>query len=320
MAITRRKFLCQIPWTLAALERAIDAAPASPAAPIIDTHTHFYDPTRPQGVPWPKPDDRLLFQPYLPAQFQSLTSKLGVVGTVVVEASPWVEDNQWVLDLAQEHPLIVGFIGHLEPGQPEFAAHLRRFSRNPLWRGLRCGERVVARGLGQRAFADDLRRMSEQQLALDLLGGATMLDDVRRLAKLAPGLRLVIDHLPFSNWDQDPAAMRRALDETAQLPNVYAKVSNVARRVAGQLLTDPQAYRPGLDVLWELFGPDRLFFGSNWPVSERSAPYTVVHQIVAAYFATKGKIAAEKFFWRNSQTAYRWQPRGAAKKLIKGER
>jgi L-fuconolactonase len=312
MALTRREFLYQTTATLA-------APVAAPATPIIDTHTHFYDPTRPQGVPWPKPDDRLLFQPYLPAQFQALTNKLDVVGTVVVEASPWVEDNQWVLDLAQEHPLIVGFVGHLEPGQPEFATHLRRFSRNPLFRGLRFGERVVAQGIGQRAFADDLRRMSDQQLALDLLGGATMLDHVARIAKLAPGLRIVIDHLPFNTWDKDPSVMRRALSDIAKLPNVYAKVSNVARRVEGQALSKPEAYRPGLDVLWELFGPDRAFFGSNWPVSERIAPYAVVHQVMAAYFATKEKMVAEKFFWRNSRTAYRWQARGAAKNLFKGD-
>jgi len=313
MAMTRREFLRR--GAAAALERAGGAATAAPAPLAIDTHTHFYDPTRPQGVPWPDKTDRLLYRPYLPEQFRSLAAPHGVVGTVVVEASPWEEDNQWVLDLARADSLIVGFVGHLEPGRPEFAARLRRFSANPLFRGLRFGQRVVAEGLGRRAFEDDLRRMSDRRLALDLLGGAAMLGDVARLAKLAPESRLVIDHLPFGGRDLDVAAVRRALGEIARLPNVYAKVSNVARRAEGRLIADPQFYRPGLDLLWELFGPDRAFFGSNWPVSERVAPYAVVHQIVADYFAAQGKEAAEKFFWKNSRAAYRWLPRGAAREL-----
>jgi len=105
--------------------------------PIIDTHTHFYDPTRPQGVPWPLVTDHVLYKPHLPEHFCALTKKHGVVSTVVVEASSWIQDNQWILDLAKENPVIVGFIGNLELGKPEFAGHLKRFSANPISRGLR---------------------------------------------------------------------------------------------------------------------------------------------------------------------------------------
>ena len=312
---TRRDFLrgaTGVAWATLAAGRPVAAAQPVRA---IDTHTHFYNPTRPQGVPWPPPGDTLLYQPHLPGQFGALTNRLGVVGTVVVEASAWVEDNQWILDLAKDHPLIVGFIGHLEPGQPEFAANLRRFSRNALFRGLRFGEQVIARGIGQRAFEDDLRRMADAGLALDVLGGAAMLPNVAQMAKLAPKLRFVIDHLPFDVWGQDVAAMRRTLAEVAALPNVYAKVSNVVRRMDGRVMDDPKFYRPGLDLLWELFGPDRALYGSNWPVSNRVAPYESVHRVVADYVNSKGQRVAEKFFWRNSLAAYRWQPRGEAKGL-----
>lgn len=319
MKIKRRHFLTLTASSAAWASPLLPPAglPRSAPIPTIDTHTHFYDPTRPQGVPWPNPNEKLLYRTYLPSEFRTLTAPYAVVGTVVVEASPWVEDNQWILDLARDNPLIVGFIGNLEPGKPEFAANLRRFSANPLFRGLRFGERVVTQGLGQPAFENDLRRLGEQELTLDLLGGPALLPLVPRLAKLAPGLRLVLDHLPFNAWDQDIPALRQALREVAALPQVYAKVSNVARRAGERVITEAQVYQPGLDALWDLFGPDRVIFGSNWPVSERVAPYTVVHQIVAEYCNTKGKTAAEKFFWRNSLKAYRWQPRGAAGRLVK---
>lgn len=308
----RREFLAQ--------STALAFRPALPAIAFpkaIDTHTHFYDPTRPQGVPWPPASETLLYKPYYPKQFVALTEPLGIVGTVVVEASPWVEDNQWILDLAKDNPSIVGFIGNLKLGAPESATNLKRFTRNPLFRGLRLGERVLAEGLGQRAFESDLAYLSEHRLTIDVIGSPALLPNVVRAAKLAPRLKIVIDHLPFGAWDNDVAAMRTALTEVATLPNVFAKVSNVVRRVNDRVVDDVAFYRPHLDCLWELFGADRLVYGSNWPVSERVAPYATVHRIVAEYFATKGKAAEAQFFWKNSRWAYGWQARGAAKTLGK---
>ncbi len=281
----------------------------STTMPVIDTHTHFYDPTRPQGVPWPSGTDPL-YKPHLPEHFRILTEKHGVVGTVVVEASSWVEDNQWVLDLAKENPVIVGFIGNLEPGKPEFAGHLERFSANPVFRGLRLNGLVLTRNLGDRAFKDDLRRLTDRQLTLDLVGDTQMLPAIGRLAKLVPDLHIVIDHLPFREWDGDPTAMRRALTGIAGLQNVYAKISDVLRREDERIVEEPEFYRPGLDMLWELFGPDRAMFGSNWPVCERVAPYASVIKVVAEYFSTKKQSEAEKFFRTNSQAAYQWKSRG----------
>jgi L-fuconolactonase len=312
MTMKRREFLSQ---TTALATWA--AVPTISVPKAIDTHTHFYDPTRPQGVPWPPPAETLLYKPYYPKDFVVLTQPLGVVGTVVVEASPWVEDNQWMLDLAKDNPSIVGFIGNLKLGETAFASNLKRFSRNPLFRGLRIGERAITEGLGQRAFENDLQRLGEQRLTIDVIGGPALLPNVVRVAKLAPRLKIVIDHLPFGGWDNDVAAMRAALTEVAALPNVFAKVSNVVRRVNDRIVDDVAFYRPHLDCLWELFGADRLVYGSNWPVSERVAPYTTVHRIVAEYFNAKGNAAAEKYFWKNSLQAYGWQRRGAAKTLGK---
>ncbi|MFC1795363.1 amidohydrolase family protein [Planctomycetota bacterium] len=310
--ISRRRFLQYTGVSLAA--GSVFAYPestiaASASMPIIDTHTHFYDPTRPQGVPWPPRTDQLLFKPHLPKHFLALTEKYGVVGTVVVEASSLVQDNQWILDLAKENPVIVGFIGNLELGKPEFAGHLERFSANPIFRGLRLHGLTLTRNLGNRVFKDDLRRLDDRQLTLDLVGDTQMLPAIWRLAKLVPDLRIVIDHLPFRKWDGDLTEARRGLTRIAELPNVYAKISNVVRRVDERIVEDPKFYRPVLDVLWELFGPDRAMFGSNWPVCGRIAPYASVVKVVAEYFSTKKQSDAEKFFRSNSQAAYQWKPR-----------
>ena len=116
--------------------------------PIIDTHIHLFDPTRPQGVPWPEKTDAVLYKPALTDRYRKIAVPLGITGAIEVEASPWLEDNQWVLDIAARDPIIVGTVGDLEPGKPDFGKHLDRFHRNPLFRRNSLWESVGKRSRG----------------------------------------------------------------------------------------------------------------------------------------------------------------------------
>src|SRR5688572_22421280 len=101
------------------LTRPVVQAAAGRGLRVVDTHTHFYDPTRPQGVPWPgkgTPLDRRV----LPPAWAAVASPVGVTETVVVEASPWLDDNVWILELAAREKSIVGFVGNLPPHDPDF--------------------------------------------------------------------------------------------------------------------------------------------------------------------------------------------------------
>ena len=73
-----------------------------PVIPIIDTHIHMFDTRRPGGVPWPATTDTALYKPALPERYASIAGPLGVVGAIVVEASPLVSDNDWVLNRGRE--------------------------------------------------------------------------------------------------------------------------------------------------------------------------------------------------------------------------
>ena len=108
--------------------------------PIIDTHIHLYDPTRPQGAPYSGPRvPGVAPIPAYPDRYRKLAMPLGSVGAIKVEASPWVEDNLWVLDVAQRDTIIVGVIGNLEPDKPEFKEYFDRYRKHPLFRGIRYG-------------------------------------------------------------------------------------------------------------------------------------------------------------------------------------
>jgi predicted TIM-barrel fold metal-dependent hydrolase len=306
--MNRREFLLSAA-SAALLSHPARAAEKPNGVPAIDTHVHFYDPTRPEGVPWPRPSEALLYAPHLPDKFRAASASLNVLGTIVVEASPWVEDNQWLLDLAETTPEVVGIVGNLRLGQPEFITQLRRFTGNPLFRGIRVGLGAL-KDSRLPAVAADFTRLADADLSLDVLGRGPIIDATLRLVRDWPTLRIIVNHLPFPEWDGDVRALRTALVELSRHKNVYVKVSDVARRANNRVIEDPTYYRPALDVLFKLFGPDRVVHASNWPVSERAAPYATVHRIVADYFETKGRAAAESYFWRNSFAAYRWIPRG----------
>ncbi len=307
---TRREFLVGslgVVSTAAAWDVAV-AAP--PAYPIIDTHTHFYDPERPQGVPWPGKNDSSLYRRVLPEHFRAFAKPLGVTGTIVVEASPWVEDNQWVLDLAAKDSYVLGLVGNLTPGQTEFAGHLKRFASNPLYRGIRVDAGPLKAGMDSPEFIADIKRLADADLELDINGGPELLPLVDQLAKKLPDLRIVINHLANVKIDGPnlKAEWQSGMKAAAAHPHVFLKVSALvesAARDGKQAPRDSEYYAPILESVWKTFGEDRLIYGSNWPVSDRAADYATVVKIVTDFFLTKGTVATAKFFAKNAQVAYK---------------
>ena len=316
MTTTRREFL-KSGAALAAGSLLLEPeahAQASKALAIVDCHTHFYDPTRPEGIPWPDKDDKSLYRTVLPKHFLEQAAPVGVTKTVVVEASHRVDDNAWLLELAATNPSIVGVVGNLTPGQPAFADHVKRFAANKLFRGIRIGHDALQAGLSKPDFLADLRRLAERDLELDVNGGPATPADVARLAQKITDLRIVINHVANQEVDgaAPPTTWREGMQAAAKEPRVFCKVSalaELARPKTGdksRAPTDVDFYRPLLDALWGYFGDDRLIYGSDWPVSDRTASYQTQFSIVDQYVKSRGGTAFEKFFWKNSQVAYRY--------------
>ena len=194
------------------------SATAEPSLDIIDCHTHFYDPTRPGGIPWP-PKGSSLYRTFLPKHLRALPHAQTVTGTVIVEASSRLEDNQWLLDIARDDPFVVGIVGHLNPGQKEYVGHVRRFAKNPLFRGIRVGQGVVSSVL-KSGDMSVFKILQDHDLELDVNGGPTMPLVVSRLAQQMPGLRILVNHIgnvkidrnaPSTDWAK---AIRAAAEPT----------------------------------------------------------------------------------------------------------
>ena len=313
-AIDRRAFLAGVAATAAAGALKIDAQERRPI-PIIDTHIHLFDPNRPQGAPYTGP--RAGGTPpiaALPSRYRRLAMPLGVVGAIEVEASPWIEDNLWVLEVAQADTIMVGTVGNLEPEKPEFPEYLERYHKNPLFRGIRYGNlwgRDFTKQSENPAFINGLKLLAQAGLVLDTANPRiTLLEAVLRITDQVPDLRVVLDHLPnLEPTEAERPVYQRLLAEIGQRPEIYVKLSEVIHRVNGQVSTDVSAYHDRLDDLVGAFGEDRILFGSDWPNSDGVAPVEQVFAVVKDYFMGKPRSVQEKYFWKNSVAAYRWVKR-----------
>lgn len=287
------------------------SAPAETVPPIIDCHIHLFDQTRPQGAPYSAGPRNTT--PALPPRYRRLAEPLGIVGGIVVEASPWIEDNLWALQVAGTDPMMTGVIGNLRPEKPEFREYLERFHRNRLFLGIRYGNLWgynLSQQISNPPFIEGLKLMQQAGLTLDTANPQPdLLAAVLRVADTVPGLRIVVDHLPALLWRLDARTrpgVEALLRELAQRPSVYVKVSAVMRTVEGKASTTPSMYKPILDQVFGTFSEDRLVFGSDWPNADAVDNLPAIVQIARDYMRSKNRSTAEKVFWRNSVAAYRW--------------
>lgn len=276
---------------------------------LIDTHIHLYDPSRPDGIPWPPPDDKVLYKPHLPAEYSRIAKAAGVTGVVIVEASDRIQDNQWVLEQVAGDPFYVALVGNIDPYRKDFGKELTRLRKDKRFVGIR------ARNAGPINYLDpqvlgNFGKLQDAGLSVDILANGKGIEGVREVEALAakmPNLRIIVDHvLGFDINGQPPT--QDWLDAVASLakhPNVYCKVSGLYQRCVQQPAPkDINHYRTVLDPLWDSFGQKRLVYGSNWPCTKKSGDYQSFVTLVNQYFAEKGQEACEHYFWKNAATVY----------------
>jgi predicted TIM-barrel fold metal-dependent hydrolase len=311
----RREFLTGAAAVALAATRIAHAASPLDDIPIIDTHIHLFDGSRPQGAPY-KGSKQYEGGIALPAMYRALAQPVGIVGAIEVEASPWIEDNLWVLEVSQTDTIMVGTIGDLQPEKPEFAEYLERYHRNPLFRGIRYGNLWtynLVEQVNNPVFIQGLKLLAQADLVLDTANPrVNLLQAIVKVNDSVPDLRIVLDHLPSLDPAPDEqVSYESVLKELHSRPSIFVKLSEIDHRVNGQLVSGLGAHRARLDLLMDTFGEDRVVFGSDWPNSVGTATLGQIVELTRGYFATRTRAAAEKYFWKNSLQAYKWVKRSA---------
>jgi predicted TIM-barrel fold metal-dependent hydrolase len=310
LEFSRRSFLAALSAASAA------AAPESGRGPIpiIDTHLHLYDPKRPQGVPYPKvpnPPQALSWM------YREDVTPLGIVGGIKVEASPWIEDNLWVLEAIKDEPIIVGMIGNIDPTKPEFPQYLERYHRNKLFLGIRYGNvwegDSLVEAVKSPAFIANMKTFAQTGLTLEVANPRfDLMEATIRLTDKVPALRVVVGHLQALPLPTDTAVMKSYSANLRELRSrkAFAKVSGLPKPRAGQTQWDAASYKPMLDFIWDIFGDDFIVFAAGW--SRMPGQPTPIErmkrniEVFRSYTGARGRAAEEKFFWQNSVRAFRW--------------
>jgi len=218
---------------------------------MIDAHVHVWELGR-HGCAWPTPDLAAIYRDFTLAEYPGTAE-----GLILVQTQEDARDTAWLLDLA-EHPRVRGVVGWADLERPATIPH------HPKLKGLRpMVQGREADWYERPELAAGFAAMAERGLVLDALVRPLHLPSLARLAERHPGLSIVIDHAAkpdladLAGWSADMASL-------ATLPNVACKLSGLLTELKpGQ---SPDAIRSAFGALWQIFGPDRLLWGSDWPV------------------------------------------------------
>jgi predicted TIM-barrel fold metal-dependent hydrolase len=324
--ISRRDFIGTAALAGAALAGAVDALAAGQGTvstastdgiPIIDSHIHLFDGTRPLGAGYMgSAAYRAISKTSLPSMYSPLARPTGIVGAIVVESSALMDDNLWYLEVCRADPFMVGVSGNLDPGRSDFGLYVSHFHRDPLYRAIRASHFYNSDGGKVTLKQDDvanLKLLAQADLALDTANPSMDLMHANvLLADAIPNLRIIMDHLPsFDPTPEGQRAYEAVVKEMADRPNICVKLSEVyhPRLSDGVIVKDYEPLRARLEYLYGIFGEDRVIFGSDYPNSYGVATIPEEVGLVKRFFSTKSREAAEKYFWKNSARVYKWTKR-----------
>lgn len=287
--------------------------PAAKSRPIVDTHIHIYQVTRPGGVPWPPPVNKTLYKDFSVEAYKGMAAANGITGAVIVEASPIYDDNVKILGQIAGDPFYRGLVGNLEVGKPDFVESLDRLSKDPKLVGIRAFLWAPTLTLDATQIAH-VKELAKRGLTLDIISRGTLnpKDKVEKLAAAAPNLRIIIDHLAGAKGKAPTPEWTAAVKRLAAHKNIYIKFSSffdMFNPAASEdnpwtAPTDLASYKPHFDVLYKAFGPDRLIYGTNYPVVTLGGTVAQHNALAEQYLAPYGTAVRDKVMYRNAEKFY----------------
>ncbi|WP_343745205.1 amidohydrolase family protein [Chitinophaga sp.] len=251
---------------------------------VIDAHQHFwqYDPVRDA---WIDDSMQVIRRDFFPEHLEPILASNGVHGCVAVQADQSENETAFLLDLADKHPFIKGVVGWTDLRSPNVRERLAAYTAHPKLKGFRHivqGEPDNNFLLGE-AFCNGIAALAEFGFTYDILVYPKQLAATAAFVEKFPDHRFAIDHVAKPDFktgalDEWAAYMRRI----AKAPNVYCKLSGLVTEADWQHWQQ-EHFEPFLDVVLECFGPNRLMFGSDWPVCLLAAEYAQVKNIIVSY-------------------------------------
>src|SRR6266404_6729486 len=273
---------------------------------IVDSHQHFWQVGRFE-YPWMSREDEVLCSDYLPPALEPILKRCGVEKTILVQASNSLEETRWLLSLSDQYPFIAGVVGWVDLSGREVGHQLNEFIAHPKFKGVRhlVESEPADDLLSQENVLAGLCRLAASGVSYDLLVHTRHLKHVRTVAESCPELSLVVDHMA-----KPPIAQGEIKEWTRELKPVAA-YNNVSCKLSG-LVTEASHstwhtddLRPFVECALELFGTERLMFGSDYPVCLLAASYDRVLDAFQEILKQLDEQERQQIFADNARRFYR---------------
>jgi len=270
----------------------------------IDAHQHCWQLAARQGS-WPPPSLAAIYRDFAPDDLAPLLAEHGIAGTVLVQSMPLEADTDWMLALAAKTDFIRAVVGWTDLLAQDAPERIARLAAQPLLKGLR----PMLQDLDDDAWITDarlapaLQAMVAHGLRFDALVLPRHLPALLQMARAYPALPIVIDHAAkppildaaFGHWREDLALL-------AALPNVHCKLSGLVTEAKPAWRVDD--LRPYVSHVLAVFGPQRVIWGSDWPVVDLAGGYSAWLAASEALLAHLSEEDRECIFGLNAQQFY----------------
>ncbi|AWC21572.1 putative metal-dependent hydrolase of the TIM-barrel fold protein [Aminobacter sp. MSH1] len=268
----------------------------------IDGHCHYWTLQR-DDYGWLTPGAAHLapiYRDFGPAEMRPLAEAAGIARRILVQAAPTEAETLFLLDQGRNDKAVAGIVGWVDLSSAESVASLENFAKNLLFKGVRPMlqdlediDWIATRPSGKAVAA--LKRLG---LRFDALVLPQHLQSLRHFVETHPDLPVVIDHAAkpaFAAPTNDPrhAMWKFGMAELSGHPHLCCKLSGLLTELPAELRTTPkaaaEALRPTVDSLLTWFGPDRLIWGSDWPVLTLAAPFAFWDEVTERLLQSLGQ-------------------------------
>jgi L-fuconolactonase len=274
---------------------------------MLDTHHHLWS-YNTDDYPW-IPANTPLAQNQLLAELEEVTSAAGVTGTIAVQARQIIEESTSLLKIADQSDLIRGIVGWLPLVSENVEEDLEHFSDHPKFVGIR---HVLQDEPDEYFLRNDFHRglskLPTHDLRYDILLYQHQIPVATKLVDRQPELGMIIDHIakPKAQNGRIEAEWRSGMKELAKRENILGvKFSGLATEFSDEDEVDPSTIRAYFEETLEIFGAERVMFGTDWPVCLlRLASYQEWSDTVIGLTSSLSVDEKDLILHKNGETAY----------------
>lgn len=273
---------------------------------LIDAHQHFWQVGR-FPYPWMSPEVEVLYRDYLPEQLAPILERNGVSKTVLVQASNSVGESRWLLSLADQYRFVAGVVGWVDLESPEVDQQLKELTSHPKFKGVRhlVESEPDDDWLARPGVLQGLDKLAAYGVTYDLLVHPRHLKHATTAVASCPEVSFVIDHLAKPAIAKDEIKeWATALKPLAAFKNVSCKLSGLVTE-ANWISWQTSDLRPYVDYALEIFGPERLMFGSDHPVCLLAGTYDRVLESFKETLKALSDHEQQEIFATNAAAFYR---------------